>query len=187
MAGWAAFPDRYLVVYTEHNAFEVLGPGTGLLVGLSEAASVMFVPFLVVLWALAWRRRPEIAPETVAWLALAGVSAFVVTSKVLSPQYLLWLLPLAAAATAVAGAAALRAWTAVLLLATAATQVVFPELYSSVLTHGEHTGVAVLVLGTRNVLLVGLTGWAAAMAVRGVLPAGAPSARQGARAPAARP
>ena len=71
MAGWAAFPDRYLVVYTEHNAFEVLGPGTGLLVGLSEAASVMFVPLLVVLWALAWRRRPEIR------LDRGGVALFV--------------------------------------------------------------------------------------------------------------
>ena len=33
MVGWAAFPDRYMVVFTQHNAFEVLGPATGLLVG----------------------------------------------------------------------------------------------------------------------------------------------------------
>ncbi len=166
MVGWAAFPDRYMVVFTQHNAFEVLGPATGLLVRLSEAAMLMLAAALVWLWAAAWRRGQAVSARSVAWLALAAVSAFVVTSKVLSPQYLLWLLPLAAAATAVAGSVALRAWTALLLVATAATQVVFPELYSYVVAPGDLTGVAVLVLATRNLLLVALTAWAGVMAVR---------------------
>ena len=168
MVGWAVFPDRFEVAFTRHNAFEVAGPGTEAMMTASEIASLALVPLLALLWFYAWRRGRSISLETVAWIALAAVAAFVVTSKVLSPQYLLWLLPLAAAATVVARSVALRVWAALLLLATAATQVVFPELYSSVIAHGELTGTAVLALAARNLILVGLTAWAAVMAVRGL-------------------
>lgn len=187
MLGWAATPDRYEVAFTRHNAFEIVGPATGSLATASELCSLLLVPLLLTLWVLAWRGGREIAPETVAWLALGAVGAFVVTSKVLSPQYLLWLLPLAAAATAVAGSRALRVWTGLLLLAAAGTQLVFPELYAHLVVHGELTGVAVLVLAARNLLLVGLTGWALARAVRGLREGRARRLSEAGRSSASRP
>jgi len=130
--------------------------------------SLLVVPALLWLWFLTFRRGREVDLETVAWLALTAVSAFMVTSKVLSPQYLLWLLPLAAAAVALGGSRALRVWAAVLLAATAATQLVFPELYGHLLVHDGLTGWAVLALVVRNLLMVWLLASAATHAVRGL-------------------
>jgi hypothetical protein len=168
MVGWALDPDSYTVAFTEYHAFEVGGPGTAALTTASELVSLAAVPALLALWVAAWRRGHGLTPEAVVWTALAAVSAFVVTSKVLSPQYLLWLLPLAAAGTAVAGSRSLRAWAAVLLVATALTQAVFPELYAHLVEVGQRSDEVVLLLVVRNALLVVLTGWAGAEAVRTV-------------------
>jgi hypothetical protein len=168
MVAWALAPEWYALGFTEHNAYEVAGPGVGELLAVSETLSLLLVPGLLWLWLLAFRRGRHLGPEAVVWLALAAVSAFVVTSKVLSPQYLLWLLPLAAAAVAVTGQRAVRAWTALLLVATASTQLVFPELYGNLTVDGAHRGWTVLVLAVRNALLVWLAAWAAVRAVKAV-------------------
>ncbi len=168
MVGWALSRADYTVAFTEHHAYEVAGPGTKALLQVSGIASLLLVPLLLWLWALALRRGRDVTIETVAWLALTAVGAFMVTSKVLSPQYMLWLLPLAAAAVAVAQSRALRAWAALLLVATAATQVVFPVLYGQLTLSGDHAWWAVLALAVRNLLLVVLVVWAAVHAVRGV-------------------
>jgi hypothetical protein len=127
------------------------------------------VPLLLGLWLMMLRRDVDL--ETVVWTAIAAVAAFMVTSKVLSPQYMLWLLPLAAAANAVVESRTLRWWTGALLLATAATQVVFPELYGEITLSGEKAGLAVLALTLRNALLVALTAVASRLAVRRVFAA----------------
>jgi hypothetical protein len=129
MVGWVFRPERYEIAFTEHHAYEVVGPGTGGLLTASTVLSLMAVAIMVALWVLAFRHGHGLTSETVSWLALAAVGLFVVTSKVLSPQYLLWLLPLAAAAAGLSRGRALVVWSAGLLVVTAATQVVFPELY----------------------------------------------------------
>ncbi|HEU4513347.1 MAG TPA: glycosyltransferase 87 family protein [Nocardioidaceae bacterium] len=182
MVGWAVAPERYEIAFTRHNAYEVLGPGTGGLVTASGISSLMAIAVLLGLWFLAFRHGRGLTPETVSWLALAAVGLFVVTSKVLSPQYLLWLLPLAAAAAGLSRRRALVVWAAGLLVVTAATQVVFPELYGELTHRGEHAGWAVLVLSVRNVLLVGLVGWAVVASARGISAAGRSSASRPDRA-----
>lgn len=168
MVGWAVSPGTFEVRFTAYNAYEVSGPGTGALVAVSEALTLVALAVLAVLWAAAFRVGRRLTLDSVAWLVVAAVSAFVVTSKVLSPQYLLWLLPLAAAAAGIVRGRGMLAWAGVLLVATAATQLVFPELYGRLVRGGELTGMAVLVLALRNLLLAGLAGWALAAAARGV-------------------
>lgn len=172
MVGWALSPASFDVVFTEHNAFEVLGPGTTTMLLVSEVLSLAALGLLLVLWGAAFRHGSRLDLDTVVWLALAAVGLFVVTSKVLSPQYLLWLLPAAAVGAGTARSRSAVVWAALLLVATAATQLVFPELYGHLTRVGEHSGTAVLVLALRNLLLVLLTGWALAAAVRGVSAAG---------------
>ena len=124
----------------------------------------------------AWTTATVLTPDGVVWICLAAVTAFMVSSKVLSPQYLLWLLPLAAAAAGLSRGRALVVWSAGLLVVTAATQVVFPELYGELTHRGERAGWAVLALSVRNVLLLGLVGWAVVASARGVSAAGRSSA-----------
>lgn len=110
----------------------------GLLSGLALVAAALAVLALVA-------RRPS--RDALVLGSLAITTAFVAFSKVLSPQYVCWLLPLAAVATArgavlgpalVAGASLL-------------TQVWFPDHYFDVVH--QHAW-AVTLVGVRNALLV---------------------------------
>ena len=170
MVGWALSPASYRVGYGEHHAFEVTGPGVSQLLLASEVLSLLLVPALVALWTLAWRRGALLRMDAVVWMSLASVAASMVTSKVLSPQYLLWLLPLAAAGLTVTTSttAALRTWSVVLLATTVATQVVFPERYADLVQPTPDSGSVVLVLAVRNALLLWLVWRAATLAWREV-------------------
>jgi hypothetical protein len=81
---------------------------------------------LVQIGALAWiwLRRPGTPEELVRWSAAALV-AFVALGKVLSPQFLIWLVPVV---PLVAGLRGLRAWV-LLAAALALTQLWFPTRY----------------------------------------------------------
>lgn len=166
MVGWVLLPQRYQVGYAASNAFEVDGPGVDGLLAVAEVATLLLVPALGWLWVSAWRSGARLTADAVVWMALAAVATLMATSKVLSPQYLLWLLPLAASGVALTGSRALRRWAVVLLAATAATQVVFPERYLDLTTPGDGFPWGVLALALRNTLMVWLavTAWRAALA-----------------------
>ena len=117
------------------------GRWSALLLDASTLLSVLLVAALGAAWWRLWLLRDRVTGPTALWLALAAVTGFVVTGKVLSPQYLLWLLPAAAAGLAVADSPLLRRWTAGLLLAAGLTQVVFPAYYGEI-TLGRRPGLA---------------------------------------------
>lgn len=109
---------------------------------------------LAILWLAA--RRPGV--DALIGACLAITLAFVVFSKVLSPQYMVWLLPLAAVA---AGRGA-RLGPALVALASLATQLWFPTRYFDVVY--QHTW-AVVAVGVRNgLLLLALAATVAALA-----------------------
>ncbi len=156
MVGWWLAPDRWTVHYAQSKSFEVTGPGVDLLLALSTLATALYAAALALAARDLWRARDAVRADVVVWWGLATVTGFVVTGKVLSPQYLLWLLPLAAAGLAVAGSRPLRLWVAGLLAAAALTQLVFPASYGALTTGVGAAWVPVLGLVLRNTLMVAL-------------------------------
>ena len=100
---------------------------------------------LIVLIAVSVRREPD--EKRLVWAAFATLLAFVALGKVLSPQFVIWLVPFAALAWAWREWTAAFATTAAIVL----TQFEFPARYWR-LVAGD-TGVVVLV-GIRNLLLL---------------------------------
>jgi hypothetical protein len=100
-----------------HGSQNLHATGTGV-----AAAVISLVQIGALVWI--WSRRPGTAEELVRWSAAALV-AFVALGKVLSPQFLIWLVP------AVPLVAGLRGQRASMLLASALvlTQLWFPSRY----------------------------------------------------------
>lgn len=168
MLAWWHDRTRWSVGYAPSKSYEVTGPMVDALLDVSTLLSVLLVVSLVLGWGWLWSVRDRVTGTTAVWLALAAVTGFVVTGKVLSPQYLLWLLPLAAAGLAVADSPLLRAWTGGMLVAAGLTQVVFPAYYGQITLGGDQVWLPVLALAARNVLMVVLLVVAAQAAYRGL-------------------
>jgi hypothetical protein len=100
-----------------HGSQNLHGTGTGV-----AAALLSVVQAGVLVWI--WLRRPVTAEELIRWSAAALV-AFVALGKVLSPQFLIWLVPVV---PLVAGLRGLRAST-LLVGALVLTQLWFPSRY----------------------------------------------------------
>jgi hypothetical protein len=113
---------------------------------LATAQTVLQVSAVVGVWLLFSRGRPD--PERLLAGSAAAVVAFVAFGKVLSPQFLIWLLPLV---PLVGGGAGLAA-AAVLAAALLTTQAWFPHRYWDVVAL-EPVGLLVLV---RDLALIAL-------------------------------
>jgi hypothetical protein len=99
----------------------LIGRGADLAANLSTALEILAV---LGVW-LAYARRRTHSPDALLMAAAATVAALVAFDKVLSPQYLIWLVPFVALASGRAGIAA----AGFLLLALGLTQTWFPWSY----------------------------------------------------------
>ena len=104
-----------------HGAQALAGRGTDLAAKLSTAVEVLAVAGI---W-IGYSRRKEHSPDALLMAAAATVAALVAFDKVLSPQYLIWIVPFVALASGGAGIAA----AGCLLLALGLTQTWFPWNY----------------------------------------------------------
>ena len=102
--------------------------------------------------ALGLRRRPTTTAD-VALLGSAVVAVLLVTNKVLSPQYVLWLLAALAAAVG-SGAPLPRHWKGLVATASVATQLLYPAFYGGLL---EAEIAPFALLAVRNATLLVLT------------------------------
>lgn len=128
-------------VVREYGAYQVHGPGVSVVVALTTVASAVVV---LAFLGLAWRRPGNVD------LGLAGLLAVLLVARVLSPQYLVWAIGLAA--LAVSDAASRQRRTAGLLVAACAlTQWLYPIWYVG-LIHGA-VG-STLLLAVRNAVLL---------------------------------
>jgi hypothetical protein len=114
---------RPLATVTTHGAQALSGRGAGLAADLSTAAELAAVLAVWILFAR--RRNPD--GEAVLLAAAAVVCVVVAFDKVLSPQYLIWLVPIVVLARGRGGVAA----GGLLLLALGLTQTWFPWHYWS--------------------------------------------------------
>jgi hypothetical protein len=137
---------RPLTTIDSHGAQALSGRGAGLAADLSTALEVAAV---LAVWILFARRR-EATAETVVVASAAAVAALAAFDKVLSPQYLIWLVPLVVLVRAGRGLAA----GALLFLALGLTQTWFPWHYWSLAL--DHASPWSWYLLARDVALVGL-------------------------------
>ncbi|MEV0369424.1 glycosyltransferase 87 family protein [Streptomyces sp. NPDC050636] len=133
-------------VLLNYGSVEFLGPGVPFVSTLALALTVTAMG-----WLLLWRLRARtFSAATLCDAAFTATLLFTTTSRVISPQYMLWLVGLAAVCMTVR--ASRQALPAVLvLLATGVTLLEFPVSFTHVVA-SDARGVALLAL--RNGLLV---------------------------------
>jgi Glycosyltransferase family 87 len=78
----------------EHGAFEVLGEGVGLATSLGPVLTLLLLAVTGVAMWWEFRRCGGLGVGTFPRHAAALILAFMLGSRVLSPQYMIWLLPL---------------------------------------------------------------------------------------------
>ncbi|MEV5975043.1 glycosyltransferase 87 family protein [Streptomyces sp. NPDC051921] len=129
-----------------YGAFEYVGPYVSTVGHLA-----LLLTALAFIWLLLWRLRAHRwTAATPLDAAFAAVLLFTVTSRVISPQYLVWLLGLAAVCLT-SRSTVMRPVTLLLLPAAALSTLAYPVLYADVVT-GTWPGITVMVL--RNALLL---------------------------------
>jgi hypothetical protein len=140
LVGWPG------TVEYRYGAMELTGPYVSTL-----AHASLLLTAAAFCWLLVWRiRARRWTPATPFDAALAAVLLFTVTSRVISPQYLVWLLGLAA--VCLTSRATTQRPVAVLLLPLAAmSALAYPVLYEDVVS-GTPLGCALMVV--RNGLLL---------------------------------
>lgn len=155
IASWFGYPVS--TVHEDGN-FQLAGPGTGVVA--SGAILLTLLGFGIVLWWRLRRFHPERwSPALMYDAGFTVLLVMVVTSRVLSPQYLIWLIGLSALCLAENGPAGggrtLMATPARLVMAcTLVSQLEFPILFLQVMHHG-FLGTAVV--AARNLVLLAAT------------------------------
>ncbi|GAA2225911.1 MULTISPECIES: glycosyltransferase 87 family protein [Kitasatospora] len=133
-------------VSMNYGSLELLGPWVPLISRLSVAATALGFG-----WLLLWRLRAKRWQAATGYdAALAAVLIFTVTSRVISPQYLVWLIGVAAVCLTVRGTSQ-KPVAVLILVATLFTTLEFPILFGQV-HQSQPWGVAVLTV--RNGLLL---------------------------------
>ena len=115
--------------------------------GLAAATTTLMLTLLLALW-IGFVRGP-MEPERFTRYAAACVCAFIAFGKILSPQFLIWLVPLVVLTRGKRGLVA----TGLLIIALINTEVWFPARYFNDYVYVPNLAWLVLV---RNVLLVGI-------------------------------
>ncbi len=137
------FPVRTVYTYGSINMISMLGGPIAILFDLLFALGYMYIIFLQ------WRGKLDIVQSCIALLLV-----FIVTGKVFSPQYLIWMVPLLAYSGAF-DSLWLVIWVSISIL----TTIVYPYLYTRALngTAAPYVPGFIQSVAVRNALLVLVT------------------------------
>ncbi|EGX60400.1 integral membrane protein [Streptomyces zinciresistens K42] len=163
-------------VLLNYGSVEFLGPYVD-----AVSTGALVLSGLAFGWLLLWRLRARrFPPHTLADASLVAVLMFVTTSRVISPQYMLWLVGLAAVCLCFRDSV-MRVPVALVLVASFVTVLEFPVWFAHVVA-SDALGVTLLFV--RNGLLVCATVLAARALWRSTVtpPAAVPAAPPAARA-----
>lgn len=138
-AGWPG------TVRYQYGAMEFVGPYVQTVAAVSLALTAVSFA-LLLLWRVRARRWTAATPYDAA---LAAVLLFTVTSRVISPQYMVWLLGLAAVCLT-SRHTTQRPVAALIVAATAVSSIAYPALYGEVV---QSTWAGCLLMLVRNGLL----------------------------------
>lgn len=154
---WLAAVDTgWNVAYASSKSFEVFGPGVGAALIMSTIASVGVALVGLVMTARRFLGSGEPSPVATRAYWLALVLLVVVTSKVFSPQYLLWFGPLIAVIITLDGGRPMRVIGVLMVVAAGLTSWFFPLLFDYFI--GTPPSVLpVTVLTLRNLLMLVVT------------------------------
>ena len=146
------FTGEPVRLFSPFSAWEVSGDLTDVLLPLTTVAVLGGLGALAL---LGWpRARAEVAlhgavsPATIVTIATGAILVLVLTSKVFSIQYVVWLVPFAALLPG------RRFWLAA--AAVALTIPIHPVLYEALV---DQEALPILVLNLRNALLTAVLGW----------------------------
>lgn len=159
MWGWLVDPATWRIALSDvSNAFEIHGPGMAVAGTSSTVLMALVVPPLLAPAVAALRRRHPTRGwgSLVAFSSLAVILALILSSSVLSPQFMMWPLAPLAAFVAVQG------WTGrlprvawLVLAACALTQLFYPGAYPALTEpQGLVSVLALVALTLRNLVLV---------------------------------
>ncbi|WP_069771234.1 glycosyltransferase family 87 protein [Streptomyces sp. LUP30] len=172
VAGLALHAARHLgwpgEVLFRYGSLEFAGPYTGLVSDVALGLTALACGWLL-LWRLTARR---LTAHTLAEAAFTAVLLFTVTSRVISPQYLVWLIGLAAVCLCFE-AGRMTAPAALVLAAAAVTGLEFPLCFADVVAS---TPLGVALMFWRNGLLVAAALTAAVRLWRSTAPGAASDA-----------
>jgi len=162
MIPWSVVHEPWVVDFSRFITSEIHGPGDSVLITLASVASVLAFVAMALLWFRAWRRRPDVDAEMVGWIMLTTTGLLIVTNKVFSPQYLLWLLPVVLAMVTVAprGDTGVRRFAVLMLTVGLLTHVLYPNAYALIAGSSHFNWIGVLLLVARDVFLVGFVVYA---------------------------
>ena len=157
-------PNTFVYYNQSILTFQVEGPGASVAAMAMTPLLALAVLIVSGLGILAVRRGAS-ALQLLPPLALALVTAFIVFNKVGSPQFESWLaVPVVfGLVTALSGGRSFRLPAVLVLVIAALTQAVYPYLYNYVLSVNY---VMLIVLTSRNLLLIALFAWAIAEVIR---------------------
>lgn len=143
---------RYQIRYAPSKSFEITGPGVEMATTIASTALYITVLLAAAVVVRRLLRKNWNSSESIA-LAMVLIMAMLVTNKVFSPQYIVWLAPITAVILCFAPTRLAKINAGIVLVITWLTQYVYPGNYDSLMSN-DPDFMPTLALATRNILMV---------------------------------
>lgn len=146
----------WAIGFADSKSYEITGPGVEAMLTAGTVLMVLTV-VLALGWALVRLVRDDWTPVRALSFGMLLIMLVIVTNKVFSPQYMVWIAPVAAVAMVVCRQRAVTVIAVQVLVTAALTTWVYPVVYDPYLISNPPDTGAALVLVLRNVSVIVLT------------------------------